>query len=156
MNRPDATDLAIINLLQKDARQTVKQIAEQLNLSTTPVFERIKWLEKNEYLKKYVALANRSKLGFELVAFCNVSLKEHSLPYLNLFETEIRKLNEVIECYHIAGMYDYLLKVIVPNMEAYHNFITHKLAVFENIGNVQSSFVMTEVKLTTALPIQSI
>ncbi len=153
MKELDATDLRILALLQEDAHLTNKEMAAQLNMTTTPVYERVKRLEENGYIRQYAALLDRVKLGFSLVAFCNVQLKEHSRPFLIQFEQEIRALPQVIECYHIAGMFDYLLKVVAVNMAAYQDFIVNKLAVLENIGNVQSSFVMTEIKYATKLPI---
>ncbi|MBK8705174.1 MAG: Lrp/AsnC family transcriptional regulator [Saprospiraceae bacterium] len=147
----DPTDLRILNLLQEDAHLTNKEIAAQLGLTTTPVFERVKRLEEEGYISKYVALVDRAKLDYALAAFCNVQLKEHARSYLKQFEDEVRSLREVIECYHIAGMFDYLLKVVVKDMNAYQDFIVNKLAALNNIGNVQSSFVMTEVKYSTRL-----
>ncbi len=147
----DPIDLRILDLLQEDAKLTNKEIAAQLGMSTTPVYERIKKLEEKGYISQYVALVDRKKLGFPLVAFCNVSLKEHSNKYLKIFEREVLSLNEVIECYHIAGAFDYLLKVLAQDMGTYQDFIVNKLAKLENIGNVQSSFVMTEVKYSTKI-----
>lgn len=147
----DQTDKKLLSLLQENAKLTTKQLAHHLNLSTTPVFERIKRLERNGVIDKYVAIINKEKVGFELVAFCNVSLKQHSLDVIREFETEIAKLPEVIECHHIAGMFDYMLKVVTHNMDTYHSFVYNKLASVNNIGNVQSSFVMREIKSGTLL-----
>jgi DNA-binding Lrp family transcriptional regulator len=147
----DPYDRQILSLLQSNAMLTTKEIAERINLTTTPVFERIRRLEKDGYINGYVALLDKGKLGKSLVAFCDVSLKEHSKDYLKQFEQEVARLEQVMECYHIAGMYDYLLKVVVENMEAYQSFIVNTLAALDNIGRVQSSFVMTEIKHTTAL-----
>ncbi len=149
----DALDRRILQFLQEDARLTHKEIAARLHLSITPVYERTRRLEADGYIQRYVALLDRNKLGFKLTAWCNVQLKEHTKPFLKAFEARVGALPEVIECYHIAGMYDYLLRVVVPDMEAYQNFIVHKLADLPNIGNVQSSFVMTEIKYSTALPV---
>lgn len=149
----DATDRRILDLLQSDALLTNKEVAAQLNMTTTPVFERIKRMEEDGYIRKYVALADKDKLGLSLLAFCNVSLKEHARDALLNFEDQVRSLPEVIECYHIAGLFDYLLKVVVPDMSAYQHFIVNKLAAFDNIGNVQSMFVMTEIKYSTRLPL---
>ncbi|MDZ4705309.1 MAG: Lrp/AsnC family transcriptional regulator [Saprospiraceae bacterium] len=130
-----------------------KEVAAQLNMTTTPVYERIKRMEEDGYIRKYVALADKDKLGLSLLAFCNVSLKEHARDALLNFEEQVRDLPEVIECYHIAGLFDYLLKVVVTDMAAYQHFIVNKLAAFDNIGNVQSMFVMTEIKYSTRLPV---
>lgn len=153
MYTPDATDMKILRLLQQNARLTHKELADKLHLTTTPVYERIRRLEREGYILKQVALLNKDKVGKSLVAYCNVSLKEHARPFLRKFEKEVLSLTEVVECYHIAGNYDYLLKVMVKDMAEYQNFIVHKLATLDNIGQAQSSFVMTEVKYSTALPI---
>ena len=153
MNQLDATDKAILKLLQEDAKYTNKEIATKLRMTTTPVFERIKRMERNGVIQRYTAVLDRKKVELSLVAFCDVSLKEHAEQYLIKFEKEVQLLSEVVECYHIAGMYDYLLKVVVKDMEAYQYFVAKKLAVLENIGRVQSSFVMTEIKNTGGLPI---
>ncbi|MCB0609008.1 MAG: Lrp/AsnC family transcriptional regulator [Lewinella sp.] len=147
----DDTDKAILRLLQEDAKYTNKEIASRLNLSTTPVFERIKRLEREGVIRKYVALADRKKVNLGLVSFCNVSLKQHAMELLVRFEEDVKSLPEVVECYHIAGMFDYLLKVVVKDMEAYQQFVSRKLAAVENIGRVQSAFVMTELKNSTFL-----
>lgn len=150
----DATDLRILQMLQENANITTKEIAAQLHITTTPVFERVKRLEKEGYISKYVALLDRKKVGLTLVAYTNVSLKEHNSDFLIRFEDAVRLLPEVMECYHIAGLFDYLLKVVVKDMEAYQHFVARKLAAFENIGKVQSSFVMTEIKHTTNLHLE--
>jgi len=147
----DATDRRILALLQEDAKLTNKEIASRLGMTTTPVYERIKRLEENGYIQRYVALLDREKLGYQIIAYCNVQLKEHAKRFLDQFEKEVGQLEEVMECYHIAGRYDYLIKVIVGDIHHYHDFITNKLAALENIGNVQSSFVMREIAWSTRL-----
>ena len=150
----DKIDKTILELLQEDAKYTNKEIAAKLNLTTTPVFERIKRMEKDGVIKKYIALIDRVKIGYPLVAYCNVSLKEHSTKYLIRFEKDVQLLEEVVECYHIAGLFDYMLKVVIPDMETYQKFVAEKLAGLENIGRVQSAFVMNEVKHLYAFPIK--
>lgn len=142
----DDTDKRILRLLQRNAKLTNKQIADLLQMTTTPVYERIKRLEREGIIRRYEAVLDRSKLGLQLIAFCNVSLKEHATAYIHRFEEDVQSIPEVVECYHIAGMYDYLLKVVIKDMESYQQFVSTKLAALENIGKVQSSFVMNEVK----------
>jgi Lrp/AsnC family leucine-responsive transcriptional regulator len=148
----DQTDQSILQLLQADARLTNKEIADKLGKSISPIYERIKWLEQEGYIKGYIALTDRSKLGLQLVAFTNVQLKEHAQTLLHAFERDVVKLPEVLECYHMTGVYDYLLKVVVADMNHYQDFIVNKLAKLPNIGTVQSSFIMTEVKYQLAYP----
>ncbi len=149
----DQTDKKLLQLLQKDSNLTHRQMAGLLNLSITPVYERIKRLERAGYIEKYVALINPEKVDKTLVAFTSVSLKEHSQKYLLRFEEEISSIEEVVECYHIAGQFDYLLKIIVKDMKEYQVVVMNKLASMDNIVNVQSSFVMTEVIRSTEIPI---
>ena len=147
------TDRKLLQILQQNSQLSTKEIASQLNLSVTPVYERIKKLERKGVISKYVALVNGPAVGQTMLAFCNIQLKEHSKQFLVTFEKEILKIGEVICCWHIAGMYDYLLKVVVADMAQYENFVKNKLAALDNISNVQSSFVMTEVKCTTEIPL---
>jgi DNA-binding Lrp family transcriptional regulator len=149
----DHTDLNILNLLQQDAYATNKEIAAKLSMTSTPVFERVKRLEREGYIKNYVALLDRKKLGLSVMAYCDVQLKEHSTQFLEKFEQDVQALDEVQEVFHIAGNFDYLLKVIVSDMDAYQKFVSKKLATLDNIGRVQSSFVMKEIKQTTRLKI---
>lgn len=153
MQRLDKLDKHILKLLQKDCTLNTKQIADEVGLSVTPTYERIKRMEKAGIIEHYVALLNKEKVGKSLVVFCNVSLQLHSKPLLKRFEQTIVKFDEVMECYHTAGAFDYLLKIIATDMNNYQNFITNKLAALENISNVQSSFVMTEVRYKTELKI---
>jgi len=151
MTHLDSTDLNILNILQTDAYATNKEIAGKLNMTPTPVFERVKRLEREGYIQRYVALLDRKKLGLMVVAYCNVQLKEHSTPFLEKFEQDVQTLEEVQEVFHIAGNYDYLLKVVVSDMDAYQAFVSQRLAALDNIGRVQSSFVMKEIKQSTIL-----
>ena len=149
----DAIDKRIIQLLQQDGKMKIKEVAHALKMTTTPIFDRIKRLEKEGFIEGYSTIVNKEKLGFNLVAFCTVSLESHHKEYLNQFVKDVENIPEVAECYHIAGMFDYLLKIYVKDMVDYQNFITQKLASLPNIGRVQSSFVMTEVKNNHVLPI---
>jgi len=149
----DDLDRKLLELVQTDAKMTIKELAEQLHLSTTPVFERVKRLEKEGYIDRYVAVLNRKKVGLGLLVMCDVSLKEHNRDYIQQFESAVKQLKEVMECYHIAGAFDYLLKVVVTDMDAYQQFVKEKLATLDNIGRVQSYFVMTEVKSSTRIQV---
>ncbi len=146
MKALDATDHKILALLQEDSNINVKQIAVLLKLTTTPIYERIKKLEKNGIIEKYMAKIDPKKLGLDLLIFTHVSLKEHTKAYLSNFESKIQSLYEVIECHHVSAEHDYLLKVMVKDMNAYRSFLMDKLSKIQNIGNVHSSFVVGEVK----------
>lgn len=155
MLKLDTVDIKILEILQGDARITTKALADQLNLSTTPVFERVKRLERDGLIKKYVALVDNKKLGLRLIAFISISLTKHSRSYLEKFVKEVEQYPEVMECYHIAGNYDFLLKVVVRNMEVYETFILNKLSTIANLGHVQSSFVLSENLHSTAYRVSS-
>ena len=146
MLKIDDIDKKILEILQSDSNQSIKQIAQQLHLTNTPVHERIKKLEKSGTIEKYKAIVNPKLIGKELMIFTNISLKEHTKPYLLNFESKVQNLKEVIECHHLSGEHDYLLKVLVKNMDDYRDFLTNKLAKIANIGNVHSSFVVGEIK----------
>jgi Lrp/AsnC family transcriptional regulator, leucine-responsive regulatory protein len=146
MKELDEIDIQILQLLQHDAHLTIKELADKLGKTATPIFERKKRLEEEGYIQKYVAVIDRHKINKSLVAYTNVQLKEHSHPMLKSFEKLIVKFDEVMECQHMTGLYDYLLKVVVANMDEYQEFIVGKLSKLPNIGTVQSSFVMTELK----------
>jgi DNA-binding Lrp family transcriptional regulator len=146
----DQADRKILWYLQYDARLTNKEIADKLGKSVTPVYERIRRLEREGYIRRYVALLDRQKVGISLLAYTNVQLKEHSYQMLKAFEKAVVKLEEVMECNHMTGSYDYLLKIGVRDMQEYQDFIINKLSRLANIGTVQSSFVMTEIKHETA------
>ncbi|WP_258097122.1 Lrp/AsnC family transcriptional regulator [Marinoscillum pacificum] len=150
----DSTDIKILKLLQRNAQYTHKEIADKIGLTITPVYERIKRLEKDGTIQRYVAMLDQEQLNLSLVSFTNVSLKEHSKNYIKKFEQEITKIDSVVECYHIAGQYDYMLKIVIKDMKAYQSVVINQLASMENIANVTSSFVMTEVKKSSELPIQ--
>ena len=144
----DKTDISILRLLQQNARITVKEIADKVHLSTTPVHERIKWLERSGVIKQYAALIDQAKVKKGLMVICYVSLKAHSKTVGAKFIKQINELNEVIECYNISGEFDFMLKVVAENMDAYYYFHVNKLSQSENIGNVQSVFVMGVLKET--------
>lgn len=149
----DPYDRKILEMLQANARTTTKEIAAALDLSVTPTYERIKRLERKGYIRQYVALVDSHKVGKELTVLASVGLKEHSREHLNRFVEQISPLPEVMECYYVAGSFDYIVKVMVNDMAAYQHFLVNKLAAIENIGHVQSYFVMTEIKHSTAIPL---
>lgn len=147
----DTIDKKLINLLQKDSKQTTKQLSLQLNLSVTAVYERIKKLEKEGIIEKYVALINKQKIGKSFLVFCHVKLIQHTKEYVTTFEREILKLEEVSECFHVSGDYDYILKVFVKNMDEYRSFMVTKLTAIKYIGSTHSTFAIEQVKNSTEI-----
>ena len=147
----DTKDFAILHLLQKNARITVKEISDQIHLSTTPVHERIKRMEAKGVIKQYATLLDHTKVKKGLMVICYVSLKEHSKKAGVKFIETMQVLNEVIECYSISGEFDFMLKVVCEDMNAYYDFHVNNLSQIENMGKVQSVFVMGIIKQTHQL-----
>jgi Lrp/AsnC family leucine-responsive transcriptional regulator len=146
----DATDKKLLALLQQDTKKTTKELSLKLNLSVTAVYERIKKLEREGIIDKYVVLLNRNKINKSFVVFCHIKLIQHSKEFLTTFEKEVIKLDEALECFHVSGDYDYILKICVRDMEAYREFMVTKLTTLQHIGSTHSTFMIGEVKNTTA------
>ncbi len=142
----DETDLQILRTLQKNAKLTTKELADAVNLTPTPVFERQKRLEKRGYIRKYVAILDAEKLGQGLQVFCKVKLKQINREIAKSFTHRILRIPEVTECYNTSGAYDYLLKVRARDMKQYQEFIINKLGEIEDVGSIESTFVMSEIK----------
>ncbi|CAM1344768.1 Lrp/AsnC family transcriptional regulator [Tenacibaculum amylolyticum] len=149
----DAIDAKLINLLQEDSKRTSKQLAILLHLSVTATYERIKKLEKEGIITHYAAKVDPKKIDKSFLVFCQVKLIQHSKEYLSVFESEISKLDEVSECFHISGDYDYILKIYVKDMQEYREFMVTKLTTIKHIGSTQSSFTIGEVKNSTKITI---
>lgn len=149
----DDIDLKILRQLQNDSKITHKQLSIKLNLSVTAIYERVKRLERNGVISSYVAVVEPEKVQRSFMVLCQIKLLQHTKAYMVKFEAEVAKLPEVLECYHVSGEYDYNLKVRVKNMEAYREFMVTKLTTLEHIGSTQSTFVISQVKNTTALPL---
>lgn len=149
----DDTDRKILNLLQGNALLTIREIAEQINLSITPVHDRIKKLQREGIIERYVTLLNRKALGRGLTVYCFVTLDKQRQESFLEFNEAIRQMPEVLECAVVSGNFDYLLKVVVNDMEAYNSFYQSKLSVLESVSHMSSSFVMEEVKSTTAIAV---
>lgn len=147
----DKKDLAILHLLQKNARITVKEISAKMHLSTTPVHERIKRMEAGGVIKQYAALVDHTLVGKGLMVICYVSLNQHSKNAGGKFIKTMNGLNEVIECYSISGEFDFMLKVVCRDMNTYYDFHVNKLSEIENVRHVQSVFVMGIIKQTHQL-----
>ena len=142
----DKVDLQILRTLQENARLTTKELAAQVSLSCTAVFEPLKRLEREGYIKKYIAVLDADKLNQGFVVFCNVKLRRMNKDIAMEFTRIIQNIPEVTECYNISGSYDYLLKIHAPNMKYYQEFIINVLGTIDSLGSLESMFVMDEVK----------
>ena len=146
MDTLDKTDLQILRTLQRNAKLTTKELADAVHLTPTPVFERQKRLERNGYIKRYVAVLDPERLNQGLMVFCKVKLKQINHEIADDFARRIKHIPEVTECYNTSGSYDYLLKVRTSDMKQYQEFILNKLGNIESLASLESTFVMSEVK----------
>ena len=146
MTQLDTTDLLILRTLQDDCRLTTKELAAKVHLSTTPVYDRVKRLEREGYIKKYVAILDYEKLNRGFSVFCNVKLKQLNAEIASDFIKSIMEIPEVIECYNISGEFDYLLKIQTPDMKRYQHLLIDVLGRLGSIGGIQSVFIMGEIK----------
>ncbi len=151
----DKINLEILTLLQKDSTLTVKDIAERVGLSPTPTFERIKSMEATGVINKYVTLLDSKKIGFLLIVYCNIVLKEQSKKGLQEFEKAVAKFPEIMEVISLSGTYDYMLKIATKDISAYNDFIVNKLSDIKNIGQYHSNIVMSMPKYETAFPLDN-
>ena len=153
MDTLDKTDLQILRTLQRNAKLTTKELADAVHLTPTPVFERQKRLERNGYIKKYIAVLDPERLGKGLLVFCKVKLKQINRDIADDFTHRIQRIPEVTECYNTSGTYDYLLKIRAADMQEYQQFILNKLGIIETVASLESTFVMSEVKQTYGINI---
>ena len=153
MTNLDKTDLKLLEILQENGKLTTKEMAQQVNLSPTPVYERVRRLEREGVLKKYIALVEAEKVGKGLIVFCDITLKEHTKEIGHQFVREIMSLQQVSECYNISGDYDFRLKIMVRDMKHYQDFVLNDLGTIKNIGSAHSTFVMGVIKHSYAVPI---
>ncbi|NQX84506.1 MAG: Lrp/AsnC family transcriptional regulator [Flavobacteriaceae bacterium] len=152
----DKIDIQILSILQNDSNRTTKSIAQELGMTTSPIFERIKKLEKEGFIKKYVAVLDHKKIGLKLTVFVGITLQGHTRSYLTKFVMEINKFPEIVECHRVSGNFDYLLKLIVEDIEAYETFIISKLTLLPYLGNVQSLITLSTGKDTNEIDLSRI
>ncbi len=154
MIKLDAIDIRLLELLQDNSKVNVKEIASKLDMTKTPIYERIKRLEKAGIIQKYVAILDRDILHNSMMVFCSVSLESQKLSEIKKFSAAVKHIPEVMECYLLGGANDFLLKVAVADLHDYHQFSSGKLAALPNVGQIKSSFVLNEIKHSTVYPIQ--
>lgn len=150
----DRYDRQILQILQKHGRISNQELAEAIKLSPSPTLRRVKQLEEAGLIDGYVTLLNAKKLGLTLMAFIGISMDKHTPERFNALESTLAQYPEVLECHLITGQSaDYLLKVIVKDMDAYQQFLLQKLTRIEGVTGVHTSFVMKSPIKTTALPV---
>jgi Lrp/AsnC family leucine-responsive transcriptional regulator len=150
----DDLDAEILVLLQSDGRVSNAELARQINLSQPAVHNRIRRLERLGYILHYVALLDREKIGYDLLCFINVNIQVHQPDQIETFRNMILRMPEVLECYHITGEHDYLLKVVLRNRKDLERFVVDKLTPIPGIARIQTSLVLREVKSTMALALE--
>lgn len=146
----DAIDHKILMQLQKNAKQNTKELAAKVGLSVTPTYERIRKLERRGVIKSYVALLDRKKIGKELIAYCQVTLAKQQKKMADNFKREVLLLPDIMECHEVSGNFDYLLKIAVDDIGAFHVFLNEKLSSIDGIATIHSSFVLHSVRDSTA------
>lgn len=155
MERLDDIDIQILKELQRNAKLTVKELADKVHLSASPTFERQKRLEREGYIENYVAVVNPKRVGNTIIALCNIKLKQHSSSLSRAFMEAVRCIDEVTECYNTSGDYDFMMKIYVRDMEHYQDFVLNKLGKIDSIGSLHSIFVIGEVKNAHKVPISA-
>ena len=150
----DKTDLQILKILQENGRITIKELAQKVHLSPTPVFERVRRMESGGIIERYTAVLNAARLGQGFIVFCSVRLRRMGKEIANDFVDKIKNIPEVAECYNISGEYDYLLKIYAPDKQYYNEFCINILGTIESLGSIQSSFVMNPVKTSVGIPLR--
>lgn len=148
----DAIDIEILNCLQQDTSMPVAQVAERVNLSTTPCWRRIEKLKQQGVIERQVALLNRGKLNVGLTAFVGIRTNQHSPKWLKRFAEAVRDIPEIVECYRMSGETDYMLRVVIPDVQAFdgvYNRLIEKIELYD----VTTSFAMEDLKYSTALPL---
>ena len=151
----DNLDKHIINELQGDSRISNAELARRVNLSPPATLTRVKRLEGNGFIEKHVTLINRKKAGYDLLCFVRVSLQLHDSEQVAGFHRAVCKLTDVLECHHITGDYDYLLKVVARNTDDLEKFLVNRLTPIPGIAQIHTSLVLREVKNSTFIPIST-
>jgi len=155
MDAIDDYDRAILDALQQDGRIANAELARRLNLSPPAIHARLRRLEEAGLIARYAALLDREKLGFDLLCFINVSLQRHTREHVDVFRDRIRGLPNVLECHHVTGEYDYLLKVVVRNRKELEHLLMEELTPIPGVAHIHTSLVLNEIKAATALPLAS-
>ncbi|WDT67192.1 Lrp/AsnC family transcriptional regulator [Cloacibacterium sp. TD35] len=151
MKSLDKLDYKILNILQEDNTIAIKDLAERIGLSFTPTYERVKSLKNKGIIKKYVAIVDREKVGYELVAYCNVTIKNKSVEILRDFEEKLNKCPEIVEVVSVSGVYDYMIKIVTKNIKEYNDFVEKTFTNYPHIGDYHSSIVLCTVKEETKI-----
>lgn len=149
----DELDIRILDELQGDARIANAELARRLNLSPPAVHARVRRLEEQGYIRRYSALLDRERLGFDMLCFVSITLQMHTRQQVQQFRAAVQQIPQVLECHHVTGEYDYLLKVTVRNRKELEHLVMERLTPLPGVARIHTSLVFTEVKNSTALPL---
>lgn len=149
----DDTDLDILRILQADGRISNADLAKKIGLSPASTFQRVRNLEAAGFIRRYVALVDHEKVGKKLTVLAMVELSLHQDQPIERFRRAVMQIPEVLECYNVSGEFDFVLKIVVPDMRSYEALVREKLSTIRGVGKVTSSFVLSTTKHTTAVPI---
>jgi DNA-binding Lrp family transcriptional regulator len=149
----DRTDFRILHFLQNRGRLTNAELAEEVGLSPSPCLRRVKALEQRGVIRRYAAIVDARAVGLPISTFINVSLHNQERRSLEKFEERVAGYNEVMECYLMTGSFDYMLRVVVPDLDSYERFLAEKLTTTPGVSNIQSSFTLKQVVYKTELPL---
>lgn len=150
----DELDTIILDILQADARISNAELARRVNLSPPATLSRVRRLEENGYIENYVALVNRQRAGYDMFCFVRVSLQLHDTEQVTGFRDAVQNMPEVLECHHVTGDYDYLLKVVAHNTKDLEDFLINRLTPIPGVARIYTSLVLNEVKTSTVIPIK--
>lgn len=153
-NSINELDKAILQALQDEGRISNAELSRRINLSPPAIHARLRRLEKDGYIRQYVALLDREKVGYDMLCFVHINLQLHQQEQIETVRSTISQMPEVLECYHLTGEYDYLLKVVIRNRQDLERFVMNRLTPVPGIGRIHTSLVLTEVKSTTAMPLE--
>jgi DNA-binding Lrp family transcriptional regulator len=148
------TDVAILREVQKDGRISNVELASRIDLSPPATHARLKRLQSQGYIRQYAAILDKEKMGFDMTCFVNISLRMHGPNELSGFRSSVKELPEVLDCYHVTGEFDYLLKVVVRNRKELQRFVEHKLTPIPGVARIYTSLVLDEIKSSTSLPLE--
>jgi Lrp/AsnC family leucine-responsive transcriptional regulator len=154
MSKLDEIDLKIVRALQMDGRMPVQELAEKVGLSASPCARRVRLLEKAGIIKGYAAIIDASKVGLPISVFASIKLERQREEELDRFARAVSRWPEVVDCFLMTGQRDYLLRIVVSDLEAYERFLKEKLTKLDGVASIESSFALGEIKRSPALPVK--
>ncbi|MBK7893727.1 MAG: Lrp/AsnC family transcriptional regulator [Candidatus Promineifilaceae bacterium] len=149
----DAVDLEILRALQAEGRLTNAELARRVNLSPPAIHARVRRLEEQGVIRGYVALVDPASLGYDMLCFINIRLQTHQFEFAKQFREDIQAKPEVLECHHLTGEFDYLLKVVIKNRQDLERFVVQELTPLHGVSRIYTSLVLSEIKSGTAVPL---